>query len=553
MSLASFKERVGKHAGLALASVYFASLVASARSIGFGRDESFYFSAARAYAGWFRQLLTSPAVAFTRGAVDAGWNYNHEHPPLAKALFAFSWMLTEGGKRLGVDESLSFRLPAMLLAAMLVWLTHRMARELYGDRAAFFAAALLACIPRLFFHAHLACFDIPIAAMWTLAVYMFVRALRAPTLPHTLGLALVCGLTLATKHNAWMLPAVFAPPLLLRLATSDAATRARLMGTAFCTVLLAPVIAIAAWPWLWFDTLPRIQEYVGFHMHHDYYNVEYFGRNINAAPSPFGYAFVLTAATVPSVTLLLWGLGVVRLAGSWWGDVRAYGARFFAREQRFAELVYLLAFAVPYAAFMVPSTPVFGGTKHWMTAYPFLAIAAGYGADWCVVHVFKIRWFRRQRFAFAALAACLLAAPLAETSHARDFGLSNYVPLIGGTEGGANLGFHRQFWGFTTQSLAPYFEADRARGSVFIHDTTQGAFTQMQAEGRLPKALQPSNAPNHANYAIVHHELHMAEIEYNLWNAFNSPAPSYVLTHDGVPIISVWKRAKKQTGESIKE
>lgn len=541
---ANLKAQLHSHAGLALASVYFASLVATARSIGFGRDESFYFSAARAYAGWFRLLLTQPAVAITRGAVDAGWSYNHEHPPVAKALFAFSWMLTEGGKRLGIDESLSFRLPAMALAALVVWLTHRMTRELYGDRAAFFAAAFLACVPRFFFHAHLACFDIPIVAMWTLAVYTYVRALRAPTFRHAWSLAVVCALTLATKHNAWMLPAVFGPPLLLRLARSSVRESAKLAGAAAMTLTVAPLLAIGLWPWLWFDTFPRIQEYVGFHLHHDYYNVEYLGRNIDAPPAPFGYALVLTAATVPSVTLLLWAFGATRLLGSWGRDWRARKLRLFATDARITELAYLCAFAVPYAAFFVPSTPVFGGTKHWMTAYPFLAMGAGLGAEWCITHVNSFPWVRRQRFAFLAFAACILGSPLVQTSHARDFGLSSYVPLIGGTEGGASIGFHRQFWGFTTQSLAPYFEAQHARGAVFLHDTTPGAFQQMQAEGRMPQSLQGILAPNSADYAIVHHELHMNEIEFNLWNAYGTPSPVHVLTHDGVPIISVWKRGK---------
>lgn len=528
--------------GGALAAAYFASLIATARSIGFGRDESFYFHAARQYAGWFQQLLSNPSLALSRAGVDAGWGYNHEHPPVAKVLFAFSWMLTEGGKRLGIDESLSFRLPAMLLSAALVWLVHRMTRARHGELAAFFAAAFLACIPRFFFHAHLACFDIPIAAMWTLAVYTFVRALETPTLRRGIGLAVVLALTLATKHNAWMLPAVFGPALLARFAHASAAV-ARKLSTVLAVVLLAsPALALALWPWMWFDTAARLREYVGFHMHHDYYNVEYLHRNINGPPAPFAYALVLTLATVPTISLLLAAVGLFRGVGVWVQSAREHRARMFADAQRRTELTYLLAAAVPYAVFFLPTTPVFGGTKHWMTAYPFLAIAAGVGAAACVRHLRTVPWVGAQRFAVAALALCLLGAPLAETSHAQPFGLSNYVPLFGGTEGGANWGFHRQFWGFTTQGLAPMFQADGGRGSAFIHDTTSAAFEQMQREGRLPRAISVASGPNGATWSLVHHELHMAEIEYNLWNAYNTPAPHYVLTHDGVPIVSVWKR-----------
>jgi len=34
----------------------------------------------------------------------------------------------------------------------------------------------------------------------------------------------------------------------------------------------------------------------------------------------------------------------------------------------------------------------------------------------------------------------------------------------------------------------------------------------------------------------------MSEVDYQEWIAFNTDAPDYVLTHDGVPIISVYKR-----------
>ena len=60
----------------------------------------------------------------------------------------------------------------------------------------------------------------------------------------------------------------------------------------------------------------------------------------------------------------------------------------------------------------------------------------------------------------------VLAAPLAVTAHSHPFGLSSYVPLVGGTAGGADLGLNRQFWGFTTESLEPYFEANAPRGAT---------------------------------------------------------------------------------------
>ena len=43
--------------------------------------------------------------------------------------------------------------------------------------------------------------------------------------------------------------------------------------------VLGPLVFLGHWPWLWTDTLARLKGYVGFHMHHSYYNIEYLGVN----------------------------------------------------------------------------------------------------------------------------------------------------------------------------------------------------------------------------------------------------------------------------------
>ena len=65
---------------------------------GIGRDESQYFRAGEHYWGWFESVAKNlreghVKQAFTRPAVDGGWDDNHEHPPLMKILFGVSWRL----------------------------------------------------------------------------------------------------------------------------------------------------------------------------------------------------------------------------------------------------------------------------------------------------------------------------------------------------------------------------------------------------------------------------------------------------------------------------
>lgn len=540
---------------LLLCFTYVLWLFLTARTLGFCRDESFYFDAGAGYAKWLELLVNKPAVAIKPATVDASFSYNHEHPSLMKLLFGASELLLNEKWHLPVDKTTSFRLPGMVFGGMGVWLTYRLGRERFGARAGLFAAAALAFLPRVFYHAHLACFDVPVMTMWLASICAYDALLRRGGLWRAVWLGVVFGLTLETKHNAWMLPPLFIVHQvwlgLHRGKDARAQTTRGLLGFV-CMALLGPAIFVGLWPWLWHDTVPRIQEYVGFHLNHEYYNMEFLGKNYFSAPSPKLYAPVMILATVPLVTLALAFFGGATRAIPW---LRSFPAWLRARLRKDhvdgtvtrpvgADMLLLLAFAVPLAPFFLPKTPIFGGTKHWFPAYPFLAMFAGYGFRIVVVHL--ARFFKKSTRVVSTLvmAACILG-PIAMTVHSHPFGLSSYVPIVGGNQGAATIGLNRQFWGFTTQSLSDYLARSAKPGDrIYVHDTTYGAFAHMQEEKRLRADIQFVGTPGEADIAIVHHELHMIEVETNIWVAMERTDPDYVLTHDGVPIISVYLRRK---------
>jgi hypothetical protein len=320
---------------------------------------------------------------------------------------------------------------------------------------------------------------------------------------------------------------------------------------------IGPAVFLALWPYLWNDTMGRIQWWVDFHTHHEFYNIEFLGKNYFGPPSPRSYLPVLVVATVPTVTILLFFAGVADRASVAVRRLRAWllgvlkrpvdPAERPPRDPRETDLLLALSFLAAVGLWFRPSTPIFGGTKHWMPAYPVLALLAGRGFD-LVADALKRALpsldARRALAAQVALGACVVLAPLAITAHAHPFGLSSYVPLVGGTAGGADLGLNRQFWGYTTQNAAAeYLNANAPRGAtVFIHDTTWDAWGRMQEEGRIRSDLRPVGSPHEAMYALVQHELHMNEVDYSIWVADGTDAPAYIVTHDGVPIVSVYKR-----------
>ena len=562
-------ERQADHViGGGIAAAYVGWLLAKARSLGFSRDEGFYFSAASEYERWFKLLLAQPSRALEKAAIDASWASNHEHPSLMKSLFAWSHMLFHEKWKIFEDASTSWRFPAMLTMGLALWITYLFAARIYSRRAGIIAAAALGLMPRVFYHAHLACFDVPIMAMWITCVYAYWRAEKIGGLGPALVAGIVYGLTLETKHNAWMLPAVFLPHAFAvhgRAIARHASKTARIPIPASLVAMatVGPALFVLLWPWLWNDTIARIQEYVSFHVHHEYYNIEFRGVTYFGPPSPASYMPVMIAATVPTITLVLFAIGAIdrlrgivaqaahhaREASAWIKKRVPWPAAKPERDRVQTDLLLLLALIVPLAVFLLPRTPIFGGTKHWITAYPALCIFAGRGFDRVATQLESVLEKRTKLDATRRLAAVAIAGALAfsgaaaVTSHSHPFGLSSYVPFAGGTAGGADAGLNRQFWGFTTQSLSPYFEKAAKPGDrVYIMDTAWPSWQRMVAEERVPPFLHGVGSPAEADFAIVHHEQHINEVDFNIWTEYGSVSPDYVLTHDGVPIISVYRR-----------
>jgi len=532
--------------GAGLGVAYVLILVVTTADLGMSRDESFYVHAAKNSAGWVSQLFMDPVLAVGRESIDRAWAYNWEHPAWMKLSFAWSWLAQ---KHLGLfpNESLAFRFPGMLTAGLLLWLIYAWGASVMRRKAALFAALAFALMPRVFYHSHLACFDIPIAFFVTLTAYTYWRALADRRWVPLVGLAF--GLALATKHNSWILPGIFLIHFLwIRRDEARAGRRERSSIIWLPTMLvIGPLVLIGTWPWLWHDTWGRLLAYARFHLRHVHYTYEYLGVSYFEPPLPLSVPFVMTLFTVSLTVLALALLGLyyrrAELRLPWrtkLGDTT--GLR--------TEVLWLGCMLAPLLAIALPTSPIFGGTKHWITAYPFLALFAGWGFVAAIERAELDVWtgLRWPSWAFAAL--CLSPGATA-TAHSHPFGLSHYMPIAGGVPGAADLGMNRQFWGFTTGSLAGWISAKLpAGGSVWICDTTNGAWAMMHRDGLIPPNIRAARSMSTADLVLVHHEPHFNEVDYQAWVAYGTVQPVFVLRYDGVPIISVYENPLRPSTRS---
>lgn len=561
---------------LGLGLLALALVLAAQRDVGIARDETVYMGHGSKYARWWLDLVGGKDGTLSEQTITAHWggrgmtDNNREHPPLMKTLFGLSELVLHD--ELGVaGEVTAYRAPTAAMFALLVVVVFLWASRLRGLAVGVIAALLTLCLPRAFFHAGLACFDAPIATLWVATLWAYWRGLSSRRWAVAAGV--VWGLALATKHNAFLLPFAIAPHFVwvalrhhLPATGRSAGGAARALGRGLrehwplvaSLVVLGPLVLVALWPWLWFDTVAHLRDWLRFHLDHVHYNFEYLGRNWNAPPFPWHVALVTTLLTVPAATLAAAAVG----AAVWRREGRAAAAA-GRRDDGAAGVLLVLSVVVAMGPFFLGSTPIFGAEKHWAAAIPSLCIAAAVGVVWAARRAAAAARAHAPGLATRAAVArglepaavavvglAIVGAAAIETGHAQPRALTHYNAIAGGAPGGADLGMNRQFWGEAARGVLPFLRtrapaAGAPARPVYSHDASP-AWGLYVRDRLLPPTLRDSGREEagvaSSQLALVVHERHFNRHDYMIWAAYRTVRPVFVLRVDGVPVVTVYER-----------
>jgi len=587
-------------AGLFLAGCYFAMLVGTT-DIGFSRDEGFYFKAAEEYSWWYDELLDDPSSAFTKKSIDRHFAYNPEHPALPKMLYGLSWRLfgkmhdpkTEPWARvwyhnssppkpiLGImKESTAMRLPALLINSLLVMFIWLFAAEYFSRRTALVASLSWMFLPHAFWHSHLACFDMPVVAMWFLVAWLFLRATppleerlrnRRQTWFRAILAGVAWGLAMSTKHNAWFIPAVFLAWYMIarydEVLPRNGIGRRRLafgnIPPAFWAMLvLGPLVLFLTWPKLWFDPIEHLKFYIARHAKHEFYWAYFFGFLHVKPPFPISFPFVMSAMTIPVPVILLSLTGLARAFREW---IRRRADRFQLIRRPLPVrgndtiLFVFLNFLFPFLIIAAPNTPIFGGTKHWMPGVAFLAIFAGLGFETVLDAIRglgeRFAAFNRRTVRFAAALACLavIMIPAArDTFHGHTNGSTYYNAAFGGFGAMGRLGMQREFWGNTAFSALPWLnENARKNAQIDFHDTAWDSVRMYWRDGLLRRDIKPLWDSERADYFLFHWHKEFLDLEDRSRKAMGDEVPVHVVEQDGVPLLNVYQRTERKPITSL--
>jgi len=541
----------------------------TSESVGFTRDEGYYFKAAELYFGWFRDLKEhlfrgDVLGAFSQSVIDQHWSYNHEHPVLVKSLFALSWGLLKEWLGLFDLNSSAFRFPAWCFAGLTVGLIYVLSRALRLSRvASLVAAGAFLSMPRAYWHMHLACFDIPVCAAHLWLVLAYLKGRRSTSGALILGVAF--GLAIAVKHNVLIAPAFFVLHWILVEAkplarVGDGIRLPPLPLTFFSMAVIGPVVFIAHWPYLWPDVFMRIGWYLGFHLSHEHYPILWFGDLLTRPPFPVSFPFVMSAVTIPLPVLMLLvagaalgtavslrfllrrffgGTGEVELTRVPLGDVAD-------EPSASPALLLLLNAAFPFALIALPSSPIFGGTKHWMNALPFLCVLGAWAIDEARARIEAALQTRKEHAPAVALVAVSVVGALVVlpgallTARIHPFGLASYNSVVGFARGAANVGFQRTFWGYEPRgALGLINDNTRPRGSIHFGDTNYDDYRMYLRDGLLRSDIRFARGVSGADVASVQPQGEFKEQWIKVLNDWNAKGPDEVVHIEGVPLVTV--------------
>jgi len=541
--------RAGQIAALIVAGYLIFQLV-GLKTVGLTDDDDFYIPAGIEYAKWLGQALSIDTSAFSKAGVDRAFSPNHEHPPFAKYVFGVChfalsrWLGPYDSARVGTV--LFSTLSAALLFVLAIF--HLGARR--GLFAGTVAVLLLLTLPRYYFHSHAATLDVPVAAMYLLAATLALLAERRAWAAWATGIAF--GLATATKLNG---PFMIVPYVIFAFLVRRGAGRGKTQAqpglislpqiplALVSMALIGPVVFFGIWPWMWFDVVQRVPEYVGFHLNHYGIYFLYFGTLYDKNPfAPWHAPLTMAAITVPLATS---GLA---LFGAWLGRTAVWSR--IARPQAYEEsykregdliLSCLLHAAVSVAVVCFSGGPKYGGAKLFMPFYPFFCLLAGYGAMRLYEVLqddLRLRWLPVVATGLAVLASLSLQLKFG------GYALSQYNAAAGGLRGATALGFERQYYDIAFRDLVAWLN-DNAPDKTRVHFLPNNweyvrTYKWYKKGGELRSDISVTRSPSAAQWVIVTHERRFARYGNDLLGIRDKEVLMEKRV-DGVPIFSVMK------------
>ena len=390
--------------------------------------------------------------------------------PLAFTLAAASRLLWQEWAGL-LDPLAAFHAVNILLAALLAWVGARRFRDLHFLASLAFPL-LLWSGPAWFGNVGQNLRDVPVTCFLGLFLLTCWTYARRPSLGGALAAGLWLGLALGCKVVALSGILIPLPALLLAACRGRGTGRLLLHGT--LVLVLAGLIFLISWPWLWSDGVGQILVRLRLHVG------DFLVRQVRPTTSWSLLPLGEIVATTPVPTLVLALVG----GASW---------RWMRRREQDGIWWLLICWAVlPVLRICLPGIGNYGGVRHFLEFWPGFAGLATLGFVRLALAVSLLQRPApvRRGVATALAVLCFLPALVAVVrAHPYQTSFNNW--LVGGNRGGRSLGLSSalDYWGGALRPGLEYLQQQATTPSVLLVPAGQHLVD-----------LQPSRVPEMVDF-----------------------------------------------------
>ncbi len=509
--------------------------------IGWTSDEVYYFLSSELIIEWFAAL--SSAVfsggvdhVLSQGVIDAYWLWDMQHnphPPFYKILTALTLALFKNH----LGEFAAYRLASALLCSVLTVFLFITLQKKYGVLAGCYASLAFFLMPRVFGHAHFGATEMPLMTFWFLSYWAFWRGLKLVS--GSILLSVFVGWALATKFTGILVPGAF---ILWTLLYREK----KALRNIVCVFTLAPLVALLVNPGWWYDPVDKILNFIAISTSREEtipIGTYFLGKTYAFSP-PWMYAPVISALTVPAVTLFSFFAGLLAIS--------------LRKQHRKYIILFALNIAVMLGVAMLPNAPIHDGVRQFIYLFPFVALLAGIGFHAITnIIISRITSGTAKKIITACMLCIVAGYQFFQVIKTHPYELSYYNELAGGIRGAHRLGMETTYWYevINKQFLDTLNRDIPANASISLWPIAQHYFEFLQEKEKVRKDIRfitpditvtatPQGTrfdfePETPQYLLL--IARQGTFNDFYWHIYLKSTPLYSVTLDSIPLLLLYR------------
>lgn len=461
-------------------------------------DEPVYINNADVTVSWFKNPV------FREIDNHFGVDVTDLHPPLRKLVAGITHEILTN--RFGViDTTRGYRISSLLFVFPFILTLAYIAIGQFGYTLGILVPIVFSLLPHILFFTPLLTLDYATAALWFMAVVFSMKGSKSYV---WLTLSGICiGLAMLTKLHGFLL---FVP------VGGYLFWRKEYKKIVFI-ILIAVVVYIIGWPWLWTAPFAHLREYFRLQLVRGNFSAYIFGHTY--MPAPWWYLPVMFLATTPVFVVIFFFLGsiVTIKKGSLWDRVILGNALF------------------PIVFFSLPGIYRYDWVRFILASFPFVCLIAGKGMT-VLINWFRpnVRWVCR-----VGILILWLVTVYFSVIRIHPWESSYYNEFVGGIFGASRLGFETEYWGNANLGVLSWMNWNKKNMMCVWPEWLP--FRYYQAMGQIQAGVVFRAEGDACKQIVILMRQSFFDRDPYIAKIVATQKPIYTVSVDGVPLVGVYE------------